>query len=177
MYEAIERHGTDFSAVIAKMKQARIEAMFLGTYHSEAGNLLRQARAQGLDAQAIAADSLVTDEFWKIAGTAGKGTLMTYLPDAPRLPSALTVVAAFRAQSFNPQGYTLYAYAAVQAFKAAAEQAKSLEVGALSAALHVMTVDTVVGPLSWDAKGDVVNPKIAIYVWRNGRYFEFFLPR
>ncbi len=35
-----------------------------------------------------------------------------------------------------------------------------------------MTVDTVVGPLSWDKKGDVTDPKYVFYVWKAGKYAE-----
>ena len=61
---------------------------------------------------------------------------------------------------------------AMQALAAAADKAKSLKVDDLSRALKSMTVDTVLGPLSWDKKGDVVNPKYVFYVWKDGKYSE-----
>jgi branched-chain amino acid transport system substrate-binding protein len=38
--------------------------------------------------------------------------------------------------------------------------------------LHSMTVQTVVGPLTWDKKGDVTDPKYVFYIWKNGTYAE-----
>jgi branched-chain amino acid transport system substrate-binding protein len=35
-----------------------------------------------------------------------------------------------------------------------------------------MTVDTVVGPLTWDKKGDVTDPKYVFYIWKDGKYAE-----
>jgi branched-chain amino acid transport system substrate-binding protein len=35
-----------------------------------------------------------------------------------------------------------------------------------------MTVYTVIGPLSWDKKGDVTYPKYVFYVWKDGKYAE-----
>ncbi len=35
-----------------------------------------------------------------------------------------------------------------------------------------MTVDTVVGALSWDKKGDVTDPRYFFYVWKDGKYTE-----
>ena len=70
------------------------------------------------------------------------------------------------------RGYTLYTYAAIQAFAAAAEKAKSVKVDDLSKALHSMPVQTVVGPLTWDKKGDVTDPKYVFYIWKNGTYAE-----
>jgi len=148
MYEAITQGDKDFSALISKMKQANIDAIYFGGYQTEAGLIVRQAHDQGLRAQFIGADALVTEEFWKISGP------------------------AFMAEGYNPEGYTLYTYAAIQAFAAAANKAKSLKVDDLSKALKSMTVDTVIGPLSWDKKGDVTDPKYVFYVWKDGKYAQ-----
>jgi branched-chain amino acid transport system substrate-binding protein len=172
MYEAITQGDKDFSALISKMKQANIDAIYFGGYQTEAGLIVRQARDQGLKAQFIGADALVTEEFWKITGPSGEGTLMTFPPDPRNVPAAKAVVDKFMAEGYNPEGYTLYTYAAIQAFAAAAGKAGSLKVDDLSTALKSMTVDTVVGPLSWDRKGDVTEPKYVFYVWRGGKYAE-----
>ena len=172
MYEAITQGDKDFSALISKMKQTNIDAIYFGGYQTEAGLIVRQARDQGLRAQFIGADALVTEEFWKISGPAGEGTLMTFPPDPRNVPAAKTVVDRFTAEGYNPEGYTLYTYAAIQAFAAAAEKAKSVKADDLSKALHSMTVQTMVGPLTWDKKGDIVDPKYVFYVWKNGTYAE-----
>jgi hypothetical protein len=31
-----------------------------------------------------------------------------------------------------------------------------------------MTAQIVVGPLTWDKKGDIVNWKYVFYIWKNG---------
>src|ERR1700739_1885271 len=172
MYEAITQGDKDFTALISKMKQAKIDVIYFGGYQTEGGLIVRQARDQGLKAQFIGADALVTEEFWKITGPAGEGTLMTFPPDPRNVPAAKTVVDEFKAEGYNPEGYTLYTYAAIQAFAAAANKAKSLKVDDLSKALKSMTVDTVIGPLSWDKKGDVTDPKYVFYVWKDGTYAQ-----
>jgi branched-chain amino acid transport system substrate-binding protein len=172
MYEAITQGDKDFSALISKMKQANVQAMYLGGYHTEAGLLVRQAREQGLNAVLISGDALVTDEFWKITGKAGEGTLMTFAPDPRKLPTAKAVVDEFKKQSYDPEGYTLYTYAALQAFKQAAEQAKSVKVDDLSKAFHAGTFKTVLGDLKFSKTGDIVDPKYVFYVWKDGKYDE-----
>ena len=174
MYEAITQGDKDFSALVSKMKQANIDVIYFGGYQTEGGLIVRQARDQGLKAQFIGADALVTEEFWKITGPSGEGTLMTFPPDPRKVPAAKAVVDKFMAEKppYNPEGYTLYTYAAIQAFAAAAEKAKSVKVDDLSKALHSMTVQTVVGPLTWDKKGDVTDPKYVFYIWKNGTYAE-----
>src|SRR6201987_2547949 len=73
MYEAINQGDKDFSALVSKMKQAGIDVIYFGGYQTESGLSVRQARDQGLKAQFIGGDALVTEEFWKTTGPAGEG--------------------------------------------------------------------------------------------------------
>jgi branched-chain amino acid transport system substrate-binding protein len=172
MYESINQGDKDFTALVSKMKQANIDAIYFGGYQTEAGLIVRQARDQGLKALLIGGDALVTEEFWKITGPAGEGTLMTFAPDPRKIPAAKQVVDAFMAQGYNPEGYTLYTYAAIQAFKDAAEKAKSVKLNDLSKTLKSMKADTVIGTLDWNEKGDITNPVYVFYVWKDGKYAE-----
>jgi branched-chain amino acid transport system substrate-binding protein len=172
MYETINQGDKDFSALISKMKQANIAVMYLGGYHTEAGLLVRQAREQGLNAQLISGDALVTEEFWKITGPAGEGTLMTFAPDPRQLPSAKAVLEEFKKTGYDPEGYTLYTYAAMQVFAEAAGKAKSVKVDDLAKTLRGNKFDTVIGNIGFDKKGDVIGPDYVFYVWHDGKYSE-----
>jgi branched-chain amino acid transport system substrate-binding protein len=172
MYEAVTQGDKDFSALISKMKQANIDVIYYGGYHTEAGLMVRQAREQGLKATLISGDALVDNEFWKITGPAGEGTLMTFGPDPRKAPEAKDVVAKFKQQGYDPEGYTLYTYAAVQVWAAAVNQTKSTSVDKLSPAIRGKTFKTVIGDLKYDNKGDVTNSRYVFYIWKNGNYAE-----
>jgi branched-chain amino acid transport system substrate-binding protein len=172
MYEAINQGDKDFSALITKMKQANIAAIYGGIYHTEAALLVRQAREQGLNAQLIGEDAYVTAEFWSIAGDAGEGTLMTFGPDPRKMDSAKDVVEKFQAQSYDPEGYTLYTYAAFEVWKAAVEKAGTTDAEAVAAEIHGKAFSTVLGHLTFDEKGDITNPAYVWYIWSKGEYAE-----
>lgn len=172
MYEAITQGDKDFSALITKMKGAGVELIYLGGYHTEAGLIVRQAREQGLQAKLMSGDALVTDEYWQITGPTGEGTLMTFAPDPRKLPAASGVVEEFRAEGYEPEGYTLYTYAAIQAWAEAVKKAGGTDVEDVAAALREGTYDTVLGPIAFDEKGDVKEPKYVMYQWSNGQYAE-----
>ncbi len=70
-------------------------------------------------------------------------------------PQAAEVVARFRAQGYEPLGYTLNAYAAVQVWAQAATAAGSLDLDAVTEAMHSRQFDTVLGRIGFDEKGDV----------------------
>jgi branched-chain amino acid transport system substrate-binding protein len=71
MYEAITAGDKDFTALITKMKNAGVDLIYLGGYHTEAGLIARQAKEQGIDATMMSGDALVTDEYWAITGDTG----------------------------------------------------------------------------------------------------------
>jgi branched-chain amino acid transport system substrate-binding protein len=118
----------------------------------------------------VGGDALVTDEFWAITGPSGEGTMMTFGPD-PRLnPANAELIKAFRDAGFEPEAYTLYTYAAVQAWADAATKAGSTDAAAVSAALTGNQFDTVLGQIGFTPKGDVSAPGYVFYVWRDGKY-------
>jgi branched-chain amino acid transport system substrate-binding protein len=172
MYEATNADDKDFSALISKMKQANVALIYLGGYHTEAGLLVRQAHEQGLKAVLMAGDALATDEFWTITGAAGEGSLMTFAPDPRGLPAAKAVVDKFKQQGYEPEGYTLFTYAAMQVFAEAATRAKSEKLDAVSKAMHSGKFDTVIGTVGFDKKGDVIGPDYVVYRWHDGKREE-----
>jgi branched-chain amino acid transport system substrate-binding protein len=172
MYEAINQGDKDFSALISKMKDAKIDAMYLGTYHTEGGLITRQAREQGLNAQIIGEDAFVTNEYWTITGDTGEGVLMTFSPDPRKFEAAKEIVDRFKAQGFDPEGYTLYTYAAFQVWADAVRQTGTTDPKTLQEVLRKNVYQTVLGPLDFDDKGDIVNPVYVFYKWSNGQYEE-----
>ena len=170
MFEAYEPGQRDYSALISKMQSAGIDVFYVGGYSTEAALILRQARLGGYDAQLISGDALATDEFWMITGPAGEGARMTFFPDPRSNPGAAEVVERFRASYFEPVGYTLFAYGAVQVWAQAIEKAGTLELDAVIEALQSHQFDTVLGQISFDEKGDITTPGFVWYVWKNGAY-------
>ena len=170
MYEAITAGEKDYSALISKMKAAGIDVMYLGGYHPEGGLITRQAKEQGLNAPLMGGDALVDKQFWSIAGDSGEGTLMTFDADPRKNPGAKGLVDKFKAQGYDPEGYTLYTYAAFQIYKQAVEKAKSTKTADVEKAMRSTKFNTVLGTTAFDAKGDVTSPAYKVYKWSKGNY-------
>ena len=169
MYEGVNVGDKDFSALIAKMKEAGVSIIYWGGLHTEAGLIIRQAADQGLKATLVSGDGIVSNELASIAGDAVAGTLNTFGPDPRLIPANKDLVEKFRAQGFEPEAYTLYAYAAMQAIAEAATAAKSNDPQAVAKALHEKgPFKTVLGDLSYDAKCDPTLPGYVMYEWKKG---------
>ena len=176
LYDTVTPGERDYSAIVTKLKQAQVDILYYGGYHSEAGLIVRQMREQGMETRLIAGDALVTQEFWSITGPAGNGTMMSFSPDPRKNPQATDVVQGFRNAGYEPEGYTLYTYATIQVFAEAVANLKTITAPTLVAALKSGSFDTVLGPLGFDAKGDVKAPGYVFYEWRDGQYAEVETP-
>lgn len=173
IFEGINPGEKDYSVLIARLKAANIDFIYYGGYHVEAGLIIRQSADAGMKAILMGGDGLSSSEFWSLAGPAATGTLMTNSPDFGKRPSAAAVVEKLAAAKIPAEAFTLNAYAAVQVIKAAAEKVGKLEQKAVAEALHGgMPIDTVIGNISYSAKGDLSEPNFVVYEWKDGRASE-----
>ena len=170
MYEAYTAGEKDYSALVTKLKGGGIDVFYLGGYYTEAGLIIRQASEQAYKPQLVSGDALVTSEFWKITGNTGEGTLMTFSPDPRKNKMAAPVVEKFRKGGYEPEGYTLYTYGAIQAWAQAAEKAGSIDTPKMIASLRANQFETVLGTIGFDKVGDVTAPGYVFYKWSKGTY-------
>lgn len=159
----------DFSALVSRLKQEGIEVVYYGGYYNDLGQIVRQARQQGLQATFVGGDGLSSTEFWAITGDAGQGTLFTFTPDPSTNPAAQEAVEAFKADGKgDPDNFAYYYYAAGQVLTQAMEKAGSSDPEAVREVLRGGTFETVVGPMEFDEKGDLKAPQFVFYMWDAG---------
>jgi branched-chain amino acid transport system substrate-binding protein len=173
MFESYNKGDKDFNAIVSRLKAENIDLVFVGGYHQEAGLIVRQMRDQGLKTVLMAGDSLADKEFASITGPAGEGTLFTFGPDPRNKPTAKAIVEKFKAQNIDPEGYTLYTYAAMQVWSKAAAKAGTTDPKKVMDAIKAGSWDTVIGTIEIDAKGDIKQIDYVVYKWDDkGGYAE-----
>jgi branched-chain amino acid transport system substrate-binding protein len=168
--ESITAGEKDYSSLVSKMKSAGVEVMAYGGYHTEVALILRQAQQGQLNLTVMGGDTMTNAELVTAAGPAANNVLFTFSPDPRKNPGAADVVKHFRDAKVEPEGYVLVAYAAMQLFAQAAEEAKSVKYADLEKALRQGSFDTVIGKLSFDAKGNNKEPGFVVYRWKDGEY-------
>jgi branched-chain amino acid transport system substrate-binding protein len=174
------RGTADFSPWISRLKMEKIDVVYVGGYHDEVGPFLKQARGVGFEAPFVSDDALNTDDFIRYAGSAAEGVRFSDAGTKTELPTAAAVVKKFRSgdyplgrvQQYEPEGYTLNAYAAVQVFAAAANGTGSTDARLMADWLKANHVQTVIGDLSWDAKGDLTQLYYRWYIWKGGQFYQ-----
>ncbi len=170
MRDSVTVGQKDFSTLITKLKQDNITHVVLGLLHVEAGLLVRQAREQGYKGQFYGGDPIQTPEFWKIAGAAAEGFEQTGPFDPQDTTKGKAIVASLKKDNHSIGIYTFYAYAGIETIAQAITKAGSVKSDAIIAALHAGSFDTLLGNVSFDAKGDLRDFKYQLFVWHDGKY-------
>jgi branched-chain amino acid transport system substrate-binding protein len=171
LFVEIEPGEVDYADVVEEMRALGADVLYYAGYSAEAGLIIRQARDRGYDLQLIGGDGIATEDFGLIAGAASDGTLMTNIADAHSSPTAAPLVAALRAEGPEPASDAILSYAAVQVWAQAVEMAGTFDVNAVAEELREHEFDTVLGRISFDAKGDVTGYEPFVwYVWKGGDY-------
>jgi branched-chain amino acid transport system substrate-binding protein len=171
LFDGLNAGEKDYGGIVEKLKSLGVDVLYFGGYHPEAGLIRRQAVERGYNPTLVMGDSLATADFWAISGPAGEGTLFTFPTSPLRSPSATKALEQFKAQNYEPEGFTLFSYAVVQAIVEGIKRAGSDDPSDVAAALkNGQPVDTVLGPIVFDEKGDIKDPKYDINQWHDGKY-------
>ncbi|BCH22207.1 branched chain amino acid ABC transporter substrate-binding protein [Mesorhizobium sp. L-8-10] len=170
IFNTYDAGKADYSDEMAALQAANVAALYVGGYPNDIALMARAAHDRGYTVQLISGDTIATEEFGLVAGTAAEGVLFTFVADPRRSPDAVEVVERFRAENFEPDSFTLLSYAAVQAWAHAVEKAGALEPTVVIASLHKNQFDTVLGRIDFDEKGDIMVQNWVWYVWRGGEY-------
>ncbi|PXF30341.1 amino acid ABC transporter substrate-binding protein [Pokkaliibacter plantistimulans] len=174
MYEGLTRGEKDFNALVTKIRASGAEVVYFGGLHAEAGALVHQLRDQGFTGGFMSGDGITSEEFVTAAGGPKyvDGVYMTFGADPRNNTASADVIAKFRAAGYEPEGYTLYSYAALQVLAAGLKGANG-DKTKVAEWIHGNTVPTVMGDKQYDAKGDLTVSDYVMYEWHaDGKYTE-----
>src|ERR1700751_2802193 len=173
LYESYTKGDKDFNAIVSRLKAENIDLVYVGGYHQESGLIVRQMRAQGLKTVLMAGDAPADKEFASITGPDAEGTLFTFGPDPRNKPTAKAIVEKFKAKNIDPEGYTLYTYAAFQIWSKAVAKAGTTDPKKVMYTIKAGSGDTGMGTIEYDSKGDIKLLDYVVYRWDSkGGYTE-----
>ena len=125
---------------------------------------LRQARAAGLKTQFMGPEGVANVSLSNIAGESAEGLLVTKPKNYDQVPANKPIVDAIKAKKQDPSGAFVWTtYAALQSLQAGLNQ--SDDPAEIAKYLKANSVETVMGPLSWDAKGDLKGFEFGVFDW------------
>ncbi len=163
-FDGITAGEKDFSTLVARLKKENIDFVYYGGYHPEMGQILRQSRAAGLKTQFMGPEGVANVSLSNIAGESAEGLLVTKPKNYDQVPANKPIVDAIKAKKQDPSGAFVWTtYAALQSLQAGLNH--SDDPAEIAKYLKGATVDTVMGPLSWDEKGDLKGFEFGVFDW------------
>ncbi|MDC0335671.1 branched-chain amino acid ABC transporter substrate-binding protein [Pseudodesulfovibrio sp.] len=173
LFEGVTPGAVDYSAVVQKIKGSGADGVIFGGYHPEASKIVTGMRKKGVEIPFLSDDGVKDDTFIKVAGKYAEGVYATGPKDLSSLPMNQEAVAAHKKEfGADPGPFFSQAYAAAQALLAAVEAADSTDYDAVTNALRSNYVETAVGKIKFDAKGDAEGVGFSVYQVKDGNYVE-----
>lgn len=176
-HDHLAKNTQDFKSLLTKIAGQKPDLIFYGGVTSTGGGLIRkQMSGAGLAKTAMLGGDGIAD-LATVAGVQSDGTYYTLAaPNAQKLPEARAFVAAYTARYHAPIGpYSANAYAAARVAIAAISSASKAagnvvptRAQVLDAVAKTNALQTPIGPISFDANGDVKNPVLSLYGFKNG---------
>jgi branched-chain amino acid transport system substrate-binding protein len=173
VFEGVTPGAVDYSAVINSIARSGADTVIYGGYHPEAAQLVGQMKAQGLKLNFIGGDGVMDATFVAVAGADSEGVYSTSAVDTSSNPIAVQAAKDHVAKYGEEYGaFFLNAYAAALALMNAIDVADSTDYDDIMAALKSEYVDTTLGRISFDEKGDAIGVGFAMYQVKNGKFSQ-----
>ncbi len=173
LFEGITPGAVDYSAIVQKIKQAKADTVIYGGYHPEASSIVMLMRKKKMKTNFVSADGVKDDTFIKVAGKSAEGVYATGPKDVSKNPLAIAFNDAHKkAYGADPGAFFLNAVAATQALLNAIQKAGSTDAAKVEAVLRGQEVETPLGKVKFDKKGDAIGVGFSVYQVKKGVFVE-----
>lgn len=167
LYQACHRGTRNFTNIVKKLKTLQIDAIYFAGLYPETAALADTLHSLQLQIPILSADANATHKLLETTSSVkvAANIMFTFTANLTTNLATQKLIATLQQQQQDPVGYTLYAYAAMQAITTAIQQVNNTNSTMLSDWLHSHTVNTILGQKSWDTNGDINDHQFAVYSW------------
>ncbi len=173
LFEGVTAGAVDYSAIVHKVKRSGVKLVVWGGYHPEASRIVKQMRKKKMDTMMIGSDGLKDETFIKTAGEFAEGVYVSGPFDSSKNPLYIAATEAHKKTYASEPGAFFYnAYSAAIALFNAIEKSGSTDYNALVKSLRTEYIDTPIGKISFDEKGDAIGAGFTMYQVKSGVFVE-----
>ncbi len=167
--EHTDDHGTDFSAILTRIKSKKPDLIFYGGMDAQSGPMAKQIKTLKITSAFLTGDGGCSHEFAQLAGDAAEGVYCS-LPGVPleKMPKGADFQKRFNAQYGEIQDYAPYSYDAVGVMIAAMKAAESADPAKYQPVLASISYPGVTANIQFDEHGDLKGGQVTLYQWRAG---------
>ncbi len=173
LYEGVTPGAVDYSAVVQKIGREGADVVIFGGYHPEASKIVTQMRKKKVKAVFLSDDGVKDESFLKVALKNAEGSYATGPRDLSKQPLNIKAVEEYK-KTYNtdPGAFFQEAYSDTLALLNAIEKAGSTNYDAVTKSLQNDFVETPVGKIKFDQKGDAEGVGFSVYQVKNGAFVE-----
>lgn len=165
LFESVTQGLSDFSQVVEKIKKSGSDLVVWEGYYPEAFLLIKQMRSKNIKASLIGSDGIHVDKFVKAVREWPEDIYATS-PQGWEKKNIIAIKAIndYKARfGSDPGPFFINAYSSAMALTNAMKRSESTECSDLAKTLRSEFVDTPLGRISFDEKGDVVGTSFSVY--------------
>ena len=173
-YSGFAKEDTDFRPHYTPILDKEVDVIYFGGIFNQAGPMVRQLREVGLNATFMSGDGVIYQEFLDMAGNDAEGSLLTF-PNVYSTAEGVAFKDAYEAR-FADQGvteagpYAIFSYVSTNLLLQAIVDAGTTEGLAVSDQLRAEEVETPLGTVKFNEKGDVSESLYVVWVVKDGAF-------
>jgi branched-chain amino acid transport system substrate-binding protein len=165
LYLGIDPGESGYGALVRRLAEAQIDAVYFGGMAEEAGIILRQMREAGLEATFVTGEGAISPQFTAVAGESAEGALMTAA--IPRDAFDRPLEEAIVATGITTGRHALMSFVALRVLEEALDDVGRLDARALANHLRSgAMLYTEIGPMAFNSDGDVSFAEYGLFAWR-----------
>jgi branched-chain amino acid transport system substrate-binding protein len=172
--ETFHIKDTDFQAALTRIDSKKPDVIAVGALFPEATKIIAQAGKLGIKAHLMGGNGLNSPEMYTVAGPAAQGTVVgAAWALAGKYPQNLRFVKAYTAKYGKPPDqFAAQAYAGAEIVAYLVAHGATTKDEMLAGLRNVKVIQTVLGPIGFDANRDVKSSPVILEIVKNG--FAYF---
>ena len=173
LFEGITPGAVDYSAIIQKIRDKKADAVIYGGYHPEASKIVTGMKKKKMNIPFVSDDGVKDDTFIKVAKEYAEGVYASGPRDTSKIPLFQKALEEHKkTYGEEPGAFYKEAYSATLALLNAIQKAGTTDSAAVEKALRGEWVETPVGKISFDKRGDAKGVGFSMYRVKNGQYVQ-----
>ncbi|USX15608.1 branched-chain amino acid ABC transporter substrate-binding protein [Oxalobacteraceae bacterium OTU3CAMAD1] len=162
----------DFNAILTKLKNKKVEAIFFGGYAPQAAPMVRQMKQLGITAKLLGGDTICTGEMGKLGGDAVADNVLCSQGGAilDKASSGPAFKAKYKARyKQDADVYAASYYDATMLYAQAMQKANSIDPQKVAAVIGSGSYKGIAGTYAFDERGDMKQSPVTIFTFKGGQ--------
>ena len=162
----------DFNAILTKLKNKKVEAIFFGGYAPQAAPMVRQMKQLGITAKLLGGDTICTAEMGKLGGDAVGDNVLCSQGGAilDKASSGPAFKAKYKARyKQDADVYAASYYDATMLYAQAMQKANSIDPQKVAAVIASGSYKGIAGTYAFDERGDMKQSPVTIFTFKAGQ--------